>query len=115
MRTHFDECLNECSKDESKYDHDMSIELTMYMSLWYGMLYVVIEGWRKMNLKDAQVDLFLKNKNVERLKDYRNGTFHFHERYWNRKIKPFLTEQTSADWVRKLNLEFGRYFLKVLK
>ena len=43
MRTHFDEILVKYEKKEMD-EHRFNIESTMYMSLWYGLLYVVIEG-----------------------------------------------------------------------
>ena len=44
------------------------IESLMYMSLWYGMLYVVIEGWQNLKLKDEVIDSLLKSKYTNLLK-----------------------------------------------
>jgi hypothetical protein len=47
------------------------------MSYWYAALYVVIEGWRDLGLADATIDALLQSPNVDLLKRYRNGVFHF--------------------------------------
>src|SRR5437764_11395096 len=39
------------------------------MSLWYGSLYVVVEGWREIGMSDPEVDLLLKSPNTKLLKD----------------------------------------------
>jgi hypothetical protein len=35
------------------------------MCLWYGMLYVVVEGWRDTKLSDAEVDRLLASASVK--------------------------------------------------
>ena len=37
----------------------MSGEVGMYMSYWYGGLFVVCEGWQELGLSDAKVDPLL--------------------------------------------------------
>jgi len=113
MRTHFDELLDIHSKnkiDQRRFD----IESMMYMSIWYGILYVVIEGWRSLRLTDNKIDLLLKSPNVKLLKNYRNGVFHFQKKYWDKRFENFYREASTVQWVRELNLEFGRYFLEHL-
>jgi len=44
MRTHFDGVLGTDSEGREATGTGMSIEEFMYMSIWYGLLYVVIEG-----------------------------------------------------------------------
>ncbi len=109
MRTDFDNILS--AKKQDKYS---KIESMMYMSLWYGLLYVVIEGWNKLKLSDNEIDLLLRSKNVKLLKNYRHGVFHYHENYNDQKFINFFLEQTTVNWVRSLNKEFGRWFLETL-
>jgi hypothetical protein len=52
------------------------------MCLWYGMLYVVIEGWRKAKLSDPEVDTLLASPNTKLLWLFRNGMFHFQTDHW---------------------------------
>lgn len=116
MRIYFDEILKKHT--EKKIDgHRFGIESMMYMSLWYGLLYVVIEGWKSLKLRDVVIDKLLKSSNVDLLKRYRNATFHYPEKrkYHDERFEAFFKEQTTVEWVRKLNSELGRYFLDALK
>lgn len=116
MRIYFDEVLKKHT--EGKIDeHRFGIESMMYMSLWYGLLYVVVEGWESLKLNDAVIDELLKSSNTDLLKRYRNATFHYPKKrqYHDDRFEKFFKEQTTVEWVRKLNSEFSRYFLDVLK
>jgi hypothetical protein len=107
MRTHFDEMLSRDVPAEQ-----MQIECLLYMSYWYGGLYVVIEGWRVLKLTDPTIDTLLRSPNVGLLRQYRNGTFHFQRKYFNDKFNDLFAKGTdTVAWVRNLNAEFGRYFL----
>ena len=64
------------------------------MSLWYGGLYVVIEGWKELGLSDPHVDDLLRSSNVELLKRYRHGTFHF-----QRDLSPAGSRGTSSSGI----------------
>ena len=108
MRTHFDDLIS-----KGEFDGAAQIEGFLYMSYWYGGLYVVIEGWRKLRLSDAVIDAMLQSTNVELLRRYRNGVFHFQKDYNDERFFAFMKEGTdSVAWVRSLNLQFGRYFLE---
>ncbi len=86
----------------------------MYMSIWYGLLYVVIEGWQNLKLSDAQIDNLLKSENVDLLKKYRNGTFHYQKIYDDVRFQKFFEKRETVNWVRSLNEEIGRWFLENL-
>lgn len=115
MRTHFDDILKK--KLENKIsDEFFKIESRLYMSYWYGGLYVVIEGWKQLKLSDTEIDLLLKSKNVELLKQYRNGVFHFQKNYDDKRSLNFITQgENCVEWIRRLNREFGRFFLERFK
>lgn len=86
------------------------IETTMYMNLWYALLYTVIDGWRKLKLKDASIVNLLRSKNVDLLRKYRNYVFHFGDE----KIEELdlLKSKESALWIQNLNSELGKWFLE---
>ena len=116
MRIYFDEVLKKHT--EKKIDgHRFGIESMMYMSLWYGLLYVVIEGWESLKLRDNVIDKLLKSRNTNLLKCYRNAVFHYPKKreYNDKRFENFYKEQTTVKWVRGLNSEFGRYFINALK
>ncbi len=114
MRTDFYNLLSSKPASHSGDFKGWEIESNMYMSLWYGLLYVVIEGWQELKLSDRTIDELLNNKNTELLKKFRNGTFHFQEKYNDDRFQKFYEEPSTVEWVRNLNREFGRWFLNTL-
>jgi hypothetical protein len=51
-------------------------QLEVYLSFWLSGLFVVVEDFNKLKLKDARVQK-LFNKHVGELKELRHETFHF--------------------------------------
>ena len=93
------------------YD-DKMIRAVNYMSYWYGGLYVVVEGWKRLALHDPAIDGLLASPNVKLLKDFRNSVFHYHPEYFEARFNAFMeaTPQT-VPWVTALNNAFSAYFL----
>ena len=112
MRTHFYEVL--IRRPENKIpNYQFEIESRLYMSYWYGGLYVVIEGWKQLKLVDVAVNQLLESPNVGLLKRYRHGVFHFQQNYNDKKFLDFIVEgENCVEWIRQLNQEFGRFFLE---
>ncbi len=109
MRTHFDKLLATQASARDPFE----IEATLYMSYWYGGLYVVIEGWQELQLHDPIIDQLLVSPNVDLLRRYRNGVFHFQRDYFDDRFRGFIENgQNAVEWVRTLNREFGRFFLE---
>jgi len=80
------------------------------MCLWYGMLYVMVEGWQKAKLSDPEVDILLASRNTELLRRFRNGMFHFQTDHWlPKKFSAFLDPKNkTVEWVRNLTAGFRR-------
>jgi len=91
---------------------EAGIRTFLYMSYWYGGLYVVIEGWRELRLHDEAIDRLLESPNVELLHRYRNGAFHFQREYLDRRFTDFMEpEAETVRWIHSLHEEFSRWFL----
>lgn len=112
MRTHFDKTLENKS---NKSKHIFEIESRMYMELWYGLLYVVIEGWEELKLHDSKIDPLLSSNNKHLLKGVRHSVFHYQKEYNEKRFNKFCKESTTVEWVRTLNQELGRWFLDYLR
>ena len=100
-------------------DSEFSVELMwaddygLFMAHWYGALYVVVEGWKKLGLRDSTVDKLLDSPNVELLKWFRNGAFHFQKEYFDKRFTKFWYDsKKTVPWVRQLNSSFSQFFLK---
>lgn len=117
MKVHFDRVLRGIKPipiNDELFKKEEGIETFMYMSLWYGMFYVLIEGWQELKLKDEKIDELLKSKNVELLRRYRNGTFHFQKKYYDEHFTKLMKEgEDIANWIRDLRDEFSRWFLVI--
>ena len=71
---------------ESAFADDMGL----YMSYWYGALYVVVEGYYELRLNDATINQLLKSPNVSLLRRFRNGAFHFQADYFHSRFTDFM-------------------------
>jgi hypothetical protein len=117
LKSHFDSTLGEdwFNADEGeRIWTDDGIRSYAYLSYWYSALYVVVEGWQKLDLHDQRIDELLESPNVEHLKLYRHGVFHFHEDYFNEPLtlKLIKSDDEPVAWVRTLSNELGRWFLE---
>jgi hypothetical protein len=105
-RLHLDGIL--LKKRRKKHD---DLDLTLYRSLWYGLLYVVVEGMEELKIEDSGIGRLLKSPNKDLLRRFRNGVFHFQANYYDARFEDFLNKKSSDKWVRKLHFEIGRYFI----
>jgi hypothetical protein len=112
MRVDYYKLLQEVGA--SSVDDDGFSEQYIYLSLWYGCLYVVVEGWGELGLSHGSVDPLLGDDSlVALLKRFRNGAFHYQRTYWDDRFLKFVSEgERSAQWARELNSAFGRFFLE---
>ena len=109
MRVHFEQ---EIKKKAGKVKYEYDIASFLYMSYWYASMYVIIEGWKQLGLSDPKIDNLLKSANVDLLKRYRNGVFHFQKKYFNERFMDFIDSGWKAiKWIRELRKELSRFFL----
>ena len=85
-------------------------DLGMFMSYWYAGLFVVVEGWSELNLHDPEIDIFLDSPNVDFLRRYRNGVFHFQREYFDNRFFDFFQESERGSWIHILTESLGRFF-----
>jgi len=92
-------------------------QLSMFhaVSVWYALLYVVVEGYRELDLHDKAVDSVLSEGNyVEELRRFRNAIFHYQEQVISPKIMEFLEAKDSEIWIRRLNRALDRFLTNAL-
>lgn len=100
--------LNKELKDSKAY-------INIYMDLWYWTLYVLIEWWYELRLKDEKITKLLRWKNKELLREYRNGVFHFQKDWYDKKFENFHAEESTVLWSIELHKEFWRFFNDKIK
>ncbi len=55
---------------------------------FFASMYVAIEGWEQLNLKDTQIESILQNnkQGILLLKRARNAVYHFQKQIFNEKM-----------------------------
>jgi hypothetical protein len=87
----------------------------MYMSYWYAELYVVVEGLQQLKLSDPVIDSLLASPNLDLLRRYRNGVFHYQKNYFDDRLLNFMRDgQNGATWAQQLTEVIGEYLLREL-
>jgi hypothetical protein len=104
-------------KNNNNINEDIFLEHGhIYMSYWYGALYVVIEGWHDLKLHDEEIDELISSPNINLLKRYRNGVFHFQKKFIDARFMDLMLAGTeSVFWVRGLHKAFRRFFINWMK
>ena len=119
MKVHFDGVLKKYGSEAVSSDPTKKkegIEIFLYMSLWYATFYVLIEGWQELKLSDEKINSLLRSKNVDLLRRYRNGVFHFQKEYYDDRFMKLMKEgEDIANWSRDLRDEFSRWFLTIFQ
>ena len=85
----------------------------MFMCLWYGVLFSVLEALKKIkvNVPEIQKDI---DQMYPILKKYRNAVFHVQEEYWSDKWRNLILDDTSADKINLIHKQVGIFLLKNL-
>lgn len=78
----------------------------------YSGVFIVIEGWRDLKFKDLKIDTLLASPYVDRLRRFRNATFHYQPEILRMKhVEFFGTEEEQTEvWFNELYGELERYF-----
>jgi len=85
----------------------------MFMCLWYGVLFSVLEALKKIkvNVPEVQKDI---DQMYPILKEYRNAVFHVPKEYWSDKWRKLILDRTSADKINLIHKQVGIFLLKNL-
>ncbi|MGH9716620.1 MAG: hypothetical protein ACRD4R_07825 [Candidatus Acidiferrales bacterium] len=88
----------------------------LMMQVWYGMLYVVIEGWEQSGLTDPEIEtLLLQTANVDKLRNFRNAVFHYQKQFLPVKQEGLFAERTMVQWITVLSDAFKRRLIEAMK
>ena len=82
------------------------------LSQWLASVWVVVEGWRHLAIKDSIIDGLLDEwpHYCELLRRYRNGVFHYQPELLDERFTAYATEGSDfIMWVFALYLEFQRF------
>lgn len=84
----------------------------IYLMYSYSGIYLVIEGWRELKLSDPKIDELIASPFVNRLRRFRNATFHYQKEPISWKHLEFFgtEEEQTEKWLNELYFEFSRFF-----
>lgn len=84
----------------------------MYLMYSYSGIYLVIEGWKDLKLSDSRIDKLIDSPFVDRLRLFRNATFHYQKDPMSWKHLQFLgtEEEETEKWLNELYSELSRFF-----
>jgi hypothetical protein len=83
------------------------------LSVWYALLYVVVEAYEQMKLSDTAIDALLQDRKlVDLLRCARNATFHFQDDFFTPKFWDFYLAENSERWVQDLHRAFDLFFVQ---
>jgi hypothetical protein len=92
------------------------MSLLSVITVWYSLLFVVMEGYQELGLHDPVVDeLLSRNEYVDALRRFRNSTFHYQQNPLSSKHREFIEAEDSEIWIRELNRAFDNFFDRELK
>ena len=84
----------------------------LMMQMWYGLLYVVIEGWKELGLVDAEIDNLLRQADyVTKLRNFRNAVFHYQRQFLPVKQEGLFADRSMVEWITTLSDAFKRRLL----
>lgn len=81
------------------------------LSHYYSSLYVVIEGWKGMKIKDDNIN-YLLNKfqdNVDKLRKFRNTIYHFQPDMFDKRFEAGIHDIDLIPWILCLECEFKNF------
>lgn len=109
QKERFDSFMREPSNDTEIVDIPRWFAL---VSHWYASLFVVIEGWRNLDLADNFIDALLSHRldYTDLLRRFRNAVYHFQPAIVNDRTTALLnTPDAAVHWADALHAEFCRY------
>lgn len=86
-------------------------QLEMYVDYWYAGIFAAMEGYDKLALNDPEVERLRADPLYTKLRDYRAGTYHFREKYFDDAIREFLASPNANKWLVDLDMALGSFLL----
>jgi len=120
MRTLFRQQMDKEGKEWLEMMRDDKLGLVFFLFSWPGLYlmysyagtYLVIEGWKNLGLHDPTIDKLIESPFVDRLRLFRNATFHYQKDPMSWKHLQFFgaEEERTEVWLNSLYREFERFF-----
>lgn len=110
-RVRFDEQLAAIKSPVSDLSEKV-IQAKLALLVWYGLLFVVVEGWGKLRLRDQEITPLLRSRNRDLLRECRASVFHYSPQYFDDRFVKLIMDGTGvAAWTKTLHWAMSRYLL----
>lgn len=76
---------------------------------WCSTLRVVYEGYKEVKLSNQYVEDVNDEIKMQKLKEFRNATFHYQKDYFTNKYFDLMSEPDMESWIESLHAAFSRY------
>lgn len=87
-------------------------EVGIFKSFWYSSLYTVIEGYSDLKLSIPEIDELLNDDYIDKLRLFRNGTYHYQKEIYNPKLLGVDQSDDFVKWIYKIHKELGNHIIK---
>jgi hypothetical protein len=86
----------------------------VYLTYFYSAIYLVVEGWKDLELSDDDIDNLINSPYIDRLRRFRNATFHYQKEPISPKLLNFFgtEEEATEKWINELYKKIGDFFKK---
>lgn len=85
------------------------------LEVFYGLMYVVVEGYQSLDCRDDAVDhLLAETQYVYAFRRFRNAVFHYQGELVSTKLVDFLEAEGSEKWTRDLYAALRSFFERSL-
>jgi hypothetical protein len=102
------------TRDQDVLDAE-AISTLLRLEVFYALTFVVVEGYRELELQDPAIDQLLAVPVfVDQLRRFRNGVFHYQADPLSSKLMDLITAKQSQEWMQDLHRAFQRFFLEIL-
>jgi hypothetical protein len=103
MRRHFQDYINSHGGIPRAVAEGNGLRLQTYLSFWMAALFVAVEGFNKLKLKDAHVQKLFR-EHLNDLKQLRHETYHFNvsREKGGKAIK-------AINWAEELHVALGLF------
>ncbi len=83
----------------------------VFQGMWFALLFVVVEGYQYLGIRDKQLDRLLRKKdNVDLLRRYRDAQFHSQEDPIALHLLAYRARQELQSWAHEVSVAFKSFF-----
>jgi hypothetical protein len=83
------------------------------MEVWVALIYVLIEGYADLNVRDERIDaLLIHTERVSALRRFRNALFHPQRELYGKKFTDFMFTEGNDIWCVAVNAAFRAFFAR---